>query len=251
MLKTFAHRPISSRSLLRKGLGALSPLASQLRRSGYVFVFNLPLPLVAWAGSMGNVWFLRVCHQVAAGNEYPFERKDAAEAMASSQGPGLAQLSTSTASNETYPESVRRRASSGGFTEKIRYYRDGLYFQPWVKSLETLSSLYTIGPNHRSSSGAGLFEGEPAGSLKARTTVVWGLRDQAIDHRIGLQGVGDYLPKGSQVITLPRTGHWTPNRGVGREALEKVVEWAAHGEQGNLGRMVSDVYEKARITLQK
>lgn len=251
MLTTFAHRPLSSRPLLRKALLTLSPLFSQLKKSGYAFVFNLPMPLVSLAGSMGNYWFLRTCHQIAAGKDHPFDSKQAAEAMASSHGPGAYECTSTTKAQESYPASVRKRSATGGFTEKIRYYREGLFGEAWVKTLETLAALYEIDGGRRSSSGAGLFEDEPKGSLKAKTTIVWGLLDSAIDQRMALQGIGDYLPRGSQVVVLPRTGHWTPNPGVGREALEKVVEWAAGGEKGDLRGMVVEVYERARITFER
>ena len=251
MLTTFAHRPLSSRSLLRKALVTLSPLFAQMKKSGYAFVFNLPLPLVSLAGSMGNFWFLRICHRSAAGKDHPFDSTQAAEAMASSHGPGVHECTSTTDAQEGYPASVRRRAASGGFTEKIRYYREGLFSDAWVKTLETLAALYEIDGGRRSSSGASLFDDEPKGSLKAKTTVVWGLLDAALDQRMALQGIADYLPRGSEVVVLPRTGHWTPNPGAGREALEKVIEWAADGEKGDLRRMVSEVYDRARITVEK
>ena len=222
-----------------------------MKKSGYGFVFNLPLPLVSLAGSMGNYWFLRTCHQIAAGKDHPFDSKQAAEAMASSHGPSVHECRSMTAAQESYPASVRQRSASGGFTEKIRYYREGLFSDAWVKTLETLAALYEIDGGRRTSSGAGLFDDEPKGSLKAKTTVVWGLLDGAIDQRMALEGIGEYLPRGSQVVVLPRTGHWTPNPGVGREALERVIEWAAGGEKGDLRQMVVDVYERARVTVEK
>jgi hypothetical protein len=251
MLTTFAHHPLSSRSLLGKALFTLAPLYSQIGMSGYAFVFNLPLPLVSLAGSMGNFWFLRICHQNAVGKYHSFDSKQAAEAMATSHGPGVYECISMTEAQESYPASVRNRSASGGFTEKIRYYREGLFSDPWVKSLETLAALYEIDGGRRLSSGAGLFEDEPKGALKAKTTIVWGLWDAALDQRMALQGIGDYLPRGSQVIVLPRTGHWTPNPGAGREALETVIEWAAGGEKGDLRQMVADVYQMARITFER
>ncbi len=250
MLKTFVHHPLSSRNLPPKALHTLSPVFAQLQKSGYAFVFNLPLPLVSMAGSMGNFWLLRYCHQVAAGEDHPFDNAYAAEAMASSQGPGVDMSKTLTDTQESYPEAVRRRSPSGGFTEKIRYYREGLFSDRWVKSLETLAALYALEETRRSSSGAGLFD-QPKGSLQAKTTILWGMLDQAVDHRIALQGIGEYLPKGSQVVVLPRTGHWTPTQDAGRKAFEKVIEWAAGEEKGSLGHMVSEVYEGARVSIDK
>ncbi|KAI9874388.1 MAG: hypothetical protein M1830_009798 [Pleopsidium flavum] len=251
MLTTFVHHPLISRSLLRKALFTFAPLLDQIRKSGYAFTFNLPLPLVALAGSMGNFWFLRTCHRIAAGKDHPFQSQNAAEAMASSQGPGAHDLRSLTDSHESYPQSVARRASSGGFTEKIRYYREGLFSNPWIKTLETLATLHAIGESGRSGSGAGLLDDEPKGSLKAKTTIVWGLMDQAVDQRLALQGIGEYMPRGSQVVVLPNTGHWTPNEGAGSRAFAKVLEWAAGGEEGDLGHMVQKVYDGARITIQK
>ena len=192
-----------------------------------------------------------MCHQLAAGKDHPFHSKDAAEAMASSNGPGAYECRSLTETGEGYPKSVRNRSSSGGFTEKIRYYREGLFSDPWVKTLETIAALHEIEDGRILSGGAALFENEPKGSLKAKTTIVWGLLDSAVDQRIALQGIAEYLPRDSQVVVLPRTGHWTPIQGAGRAALEKTVEWAADGEKGNLGQVVIQVYEGARITVEK
>lgn len=114
-------------------------MLNQLKLSGYVFVFNLPSPVASSFGSLGDYWFLRVCHAIAAGKKHPLESTQAAEALASSLGPSIEQAFG--LEKMGYPDSVRRRAPNGGWAEKIRLYREGLATKPWEKGLDTLWAL--------------------------------------------------------------------------------------------------------------
>lgn len=59
--------------------------------------------------------------------------------------------------------------------------------------------------------------------LHAPTTVIWGEKDVALGRQLCLGGLDALLPKGSEVILLPRSGHWTPLEPQSRAAIAKVV----------------------------
>ena len=182
--------------------------------------------------------------------------------MASSLGPGVEECS-SFASDKVngdlkdedgevlaYPPAVKQRAPTGGWSTKIRYYRDGLLTKPWTKSMDTLWALTqeeqseSLARRRRSSAGAALFESGPEGSLKAKATVLWGGKDPAGEARVALEGIEDYLSRGSQVLVLEGTGHWMPLEKVGKVVIEEVVNWAAEGETAKLKDVMSQ--EKLR-----
>lgn len=107
------------------------------------------------------------------------------------------------------------------------YYRDGLLTQPWNKSLETLTTLLDFeSPSQprRHSSGASLFSENLPGALKAPITVLWGADDPVLMKELCLDGIGDYLAKGSEVVSLKGLGHWgVPCNGFGVQVLEEVL----------------------------
>lgn len=141
---------------------------------------------------------------------------EAAESMASSTGPASAQLQTKTPNGDTYAASLSRRLPDRGMAEKIRIYRENLFFGVWEKSLETVAALYNI-----SSSAAGASSGyasgsasgtlantAPKGALKAPATLVMGQYEPAFDQRLALENARDFLVKGSQVVIVKGAGHW-------------------------------------------
>ncbi|OCK95060.1 alpha/beta-hydrolase [Cenococcum geophilum 1.58] len=258
MLHTWTQRPFSVR-LLKSALKNITPVLKQASKSGYVFAFNLPSPLSNFCGAMGNMWLLRIMHRVATGNAEPSGKPlllgptEAAEAMTASIGPGPAQFGASD-TKEDYPESVKRRAPTGGWPEKIRIYREGLLLGQWEKSLETivrLSELDRGSPrSRRSSSGAGLFEDGPPGALKARATVVYGKKDPAFEPKLTLEDISDYLTKGSQVVVLGEAGHWLPIEKDSAEVLEEVVGWALEGEEAPLKARLEG-FGTVKVTIDK
>ncbi|EFE35589.1 uncharacterized protein ARB_05632 [Trichophyton benhamiae CBS 112371] len=241
-----ADRFIISNGVL--SIKALAPVLRQLKKSQYIFVFHLPVPLVRYVGHGGNYSFLRAIHELAAGKTAEFTVRDAQEAMASTLGPSIEELKTKTAEGETYSESVRIRAEQGNFKDTTSYYRHGAVSGPWHKSLETISALHSICPDERrrTSCGTGVFDPAP-GALKANATMLWGMKDPAIDNHLALDGIADRLIQGSQVIVLPRSGHFTPMEVEGRGALEETVLWAVNGETGDVGQAVLSVYPEARV----
>ena len=248
MFKTFLREPWRSRHVLCKSIKALAPVLRQLKKSQYIFVFHLPVPLVRYVGHGGNYSFLRSIHELAAGKTGEFTVRDAQEAMASTLGPSIEELKTKTAEGEAYSESVRIRAEQGNFKDTTSYYRHGAVSGPWHKSLETISALHSICPDERrrTSCGTGVFDPAP-GALKANATLLWGMLDPAIDSHLALDGIADRLIQGSQVIVLPRSGHFTPMEVEGRGALEETVLWAVEGETGDVGQAVLSVYPEARL----
>ncbi|KAF2101830.1 alpha/beta-hydrolase [Rhizodiscina lignyota] len=244
MLRTWKHRPRSVK-LLKKAAASLSPLLRQLKKSGYIFVFNLPAPIANAFGPLGNYWFMRLTHELAAeGKKYLLESREAAEMMAGSLGPSIEECSSPMTKVMAYPPAVKQRAPTGGWSSKIRIYRDGLLTKSWTKSMDTLWSLTqeeqseSLAKRRRSSAGAALFDSGPEGSLKAKVTVLWGSKDPAGEARVALEGIEDYMSRDSQVLVLDGTGHWMPVEKNGKLVIEEIVKWAADGERTKLRELI-------------
>jgi hypothetical protein len=87
-------------------------------------VFQLPYPLCTVFATFGNYWLLKTMHNVAAGLLKPdgtwirkLNEKEAMDVLASSTGPGIAQLADG---ELEYPEAVNTRIDDYGMSEKIR-----------------------------------------------------------------------------------------------------------------------------------
>lgn len=252
MFKTALRSPFASRSVLFKAIKTLKPVFRQLLRSGYIAVMQLPMALVRYFGSGGNYSFLRAAHK-ASFRDAEFTVVDAAECMASTLGPSAEECKTRTPDGEGYPTSVQKRVS-GNFAHMVSYYRHGAAVSRWQKSIETIGSLHEIARGselRRSNSGGGLFDDGPQGALKGNATVIWGKEDLALDPQLCLDGISDYLVHNSQVILLPRSGHFTPMERESRVALEKAVEWAVKGEREDIGAVIQACYPKAIVTVRK
>ncbi|KAL4927948.1 uncharacterized protein BDV17DRAFT_282196 [Aspergillus undulatus] len=241
MFKSFLRSPIRQHSLLFNAAKTLKPILRQMRSSGYIFVFQLPPTLVEYVGSGGNQSFLKAIHRLSYGNQ-PYSVTDAAECMAGTIGPSINEGKTQTVDGEKYADSAVTRRANSNFVEMSSYYRDGTGLARWKKSIETITSLYGITQegSQRTGSGAGIFDDGPAGALKASTTIIWGKTDHALVRELCLDGVSDYLCRGSQVIELQNTAHWTPLEREGGIALGKAVEWAVNGEREDIGATVYD-----------
>jgi hypothetical protein len=241
MLRTWIHTPFNFR-LLKKALGTLGPVRRQFRHSFYIFCFHLPWPFSNFFATFGNYWFLRILHSLGKGKARDDENltsrlnpKEAGESMAVSTGPGTLQCTSSSRGALWYGESVRRRVSDRGMSQKVGIYRDGLFVGKWEKSLETTAALFEIATAngstpHSSFSSAGLMGGAPEGALKAPTTFMLGELDPAFDQQLALGNVKDFLVGGSQVVLVKDAGHWLPLEPGGRRVVEKTVSWALSGE---------------------
>lgn len=253
MFKTSLHAPLASRSTMYKAVKTLKPVFVQVARSGYIAAFQLPMSLVRFLGTGGNYSFLRASHRVSYG-DVELSVLDAAECMASSMGPSAEESKTKTADGEEYPASVKDQRVFGNFDQMVSYYRHGVAISRWRKSVETIASLHSIARGselRRTSSGAGLFDDGPQGVLKANATVIWGKEDIALEPQLCLDGMADYLVQNSQVVLLPRSGHFTPMERESRVALEKTVEWTVKGEREDIGAVVQACYPKAAVTVRK
>lgn len=193
---------------------------------------------------------MRAVHLIARGQDR-YTVRDSAEAMANCMGPSADECTTETNDHQKYPDSViRERSFPANFVHMTSYYRDGTGIARWSKSVETVAALHSLNQNsnlRRRSSRAGVFDEGPAGSLKTSSTIVWGLKDRALDRNLNLDGISDYLVHNSQVFTLPRTAHYTPVEQESRVALAKVVEWAIAGEKEDLRSVVESSYAGAAL----
>ncbi|KAL1971117.1 hypothetical protein VTN77DRAFT_68 [Rasamsonia byssochlamydoides] len=252
MFKIFLHSPLQSRLMLTKAFQTLKPALRQLALSGYIFVMQLPLPLVRYLGSGGNYSFLKATHKIAHGELGDYTVLDAAESMASSLGPSAEECETENSDHDRYPESVIKQRGSGNFVNMASYYRHGTAVASWSKSVESIATLHGLSRGsdvRRMSSRAAVFDDGPKGSLKANATILWALQDVALERQLCLDGIGDYLVHNSQVITLPRSGHFTPIEQESRVALEKAIEWAVGGEKEDIGSIIRTSYSGAAVTL--
>jgi pimeloyl-ACP methyl ester carboxylesterase len=273
MLSSWKHAPGNLR-LLGKAFANIKPVLKQIIKSGYVFAFNLPSPLSSAIGSLGDYWMLRFINAATVTGSH------GAEILASSVGPGPNQCvvdqppiqnidptpgpsdnkSTTSAPPLRYSDAVRRRALSGGSSEKLRLYRDGCLTRPWTKSLEVLWCLNQLENSdeelmrRRRSSGstAGLFEVGPEGVLGAPMTVIWGREDVAIENCIAIEGLGDYFGvRNSQLVVIGRCGHWTPVERLGAPVFDAVLEWTLAGEKVPLKKWFGDDYPLVTVSIEK
>ncbi|CAG8888183.1 unnamed protein product [Penicillium egyptiacum] len=250
MLGNAWRSPLHARAPLMQALRTLIPLARQLVLSGYIFAMQLPTPIVCYFLSGGNHSLLKGCH-LASYNKDEYSPFDIANSMASTMGPSAAESDTKTPSGDAYPASLSERAFAH-LMHMAAYYRDRAAVARWVKSAETVASLHSISSGKRlASTGGGLFDEGPPGTLKASTTIFWGKDDIALDQRICIDGMSDYLVQGSQIILLPRTGHWTPIERESGAALTKAVEWAAQGEEGDIGTAIAGSYPGVQVTFSR
>ncbi|KAJ5351100.1 hypothetical protein N7452_000074 [Penicillium brevicompactum] len=251
MLGNAWRNPLQARAPLTQALRTISPLLRQIFLSGYIFAMQLPIPLVNYFLTGGNLSLLRGIHIKSHGTA-EFSAQDKAESMASSMGPSVAESKTKTANGDSYPDTLQDERAFAHIIHMANYYRHHASTARWTKSIETVASLHSITPGAgRASSGAGLFNEGPPGALKASTTVFWGKEDLALDPRICLDGMSDFLVQGSQVVLLPRTGHWTPVEVESRAALIKAVEWTVQGEKGDIGAALETSYPGVQVTFSR
>jgi pimeloyl-ACP methyl ester carboxylesterase len=251
MLSNAWRNPLQARVPLTQALRTISPIVRQIFLSGYIFAMQLPIPLVQHFLTAGNFSLLKSVHKKSHG-QTDMSPQDIAESMASSLGPSVAESKTKTPNGDSYPVTLQNERAFAHVVHMANYYRHGASMARWTKSIETIASLHSITPGAgRASSGAGLFNEGPPGSLKASTTIFWGKEDIALDPRICLDGMSGYLVQGSQVVLLPRTGHWTPMETESRAALIKAVEWTVQGEKGDIGTALEPSYPGVQVTFSR
>lgn len=220
------------RAALREAKETLAPVLTQLIKSNYVFLFTLPLP-VSFRRRLSFVleFLISLCHRsAAAGREE--DSTMAAWSWAASIGPSIEACATTTPSGEGYGDSVRSRAERfprGDWEMRTKLYREGLFSGGWTLRHETL--------------GHGVQQVGNEGGFQCPASVVFGLRDFALDYRICVRGVGRLFKVvegkrkdgegGNHVILLEECGHWSPveetGTGVLRELLMEVMDLTTDG----------------------
>jgi pimeloyl-ACP methyl ester carboxylesterase len=253
MHKDARNVPTSSRPPLLQAVRTLKPLFRQLCLSGYIFAMQLPAPLVHFFLVGGNNSLMKAVHKGSHGKA-KLTPGDAAESMASSMGPSLAESKTQTPNGDSYPRTIKYSREFANVMNMAGYYRDGAGLSRWNKSLETVTALHRLAAGNelrRTSSGTGLFDEAAPGVMKASSTVLWGKLDIALEPTICLDGMADYLVGDSQIVLLPRSGHFTPIEVESRAALKSAVEWAVQGEKEDIGVAVQRTYEDARVIVRR
>jgi pimeloyl-ACP methyl ester carboxylesterase len=271
IFKQFRQSPWTNFGCLSKSFKTLKPLLWQMLLFGYQFAFHLPPYFAILLGMGGNQAFLRGANQAAYGahkSDYKIM-----ESLAVSMGPSEAECNSGSQSGmngappKSYGASVLDRAKSPklAWFQMTRYYTDGAGSKPWCKSLETIADLYALeseasaspSPARRRSStstSSSIFPDVYKGALRAPTTILWGEKDQACTKRVCLEGIGDYLAKDSEVILLPRSGHWTPVEPESRAALARIIGFYASGKgekEGSVVKYANEVYEGATLMVKK
>lgn len=262
IFRQFKQHPFRHRACLAKTLRILQPFLYQALLFGYIAVFHLPSFMVKYLCTGGNLSFAKgTLRSAFGGNRDEYNEQDA---LSSTFGPGIAECSTLTSNQEGYGKTVSTRAGSPGevVMNMTSYYRDGLAFGHWHKSLEIITDLHSIEVNNAkgsparrrsSSASSALFGDHHKGALHAPTTILWGQKDQACTQVICLDGIGDYLPRDSEVVLFPRTGHWFPIEKESRRVLAGVLDHYVCKDHvvGNVGELCQQLYPDARVMVKK
>lgn len=233
---------------------------------GYIFAFHLPKFMVGYLCTGGHLSFFRGALKSAHGRNK--DEWNAQDSLASTLGPGVIEVETKTTDGQTYGNSVQARAESPANTawHQTAYYRNGLAFDRWEKSLEIIADLYNIesessasasvSPIRRRSSSSGsstLFTEPYNGALKAPSTILWGEKDLALGRAICLDGIGDYLALGSEVILLSKAGHWTPVEKDSRAVVAKAISMCSDSAQlpASLAQEITQLYGAATTLVKR
>ncbi|KAK4501024.1 hypothetical protein PRZ48_006830 [Zasmidium cellare] len=187
---------------------ALSPVWSQIRKSGYTYMLTLPLPIAKTEALSA-----------------------AAKRLSMAYGPGRDDCKTSTPDGQTYGSSVLARSFTnppGDWDQKVRLYSEGLLREPWTPSSQV---------------GEGIDRSDTAAQqFKYPVNIIFGLKDVALDPRVVLDGIEKYFKKDEhdvvadathardRIVRLPDCGHWSILEEEGVVALDKVLREVV-GEQ--------------------
>lgn len=209
----------------------------------------MPLTFPHSLSYFGDNWLLRKVHEQAADKSLPENSDEAAEALASSLGPAPEQCGQS-----QYSASVYQRAQGKPMTEQVRYYREGLAFEKWKLSNKVITDLKKLErdkPHLEAYTGTDSISRRPVGALQAKSTILWGLRDVALDMRITLTGIEDYLTEHSHVIVAPQIGHWLPLNDMGMKLLENSVDWVLSAQDAALSKRMAETGLSVDVLLEK
>lgn len=215
-------------------------------RSSYIWAFNLPMLFIRPLGTFGDMWFLRVIARSANGRPENVEGESVVNSLAEMLGPNLSAAGSKTRFG--YHNNVAQRAVNlnARFFESIKLYREGLASGIWEQSKEvkdarmllpTSSSPFVEGKSNT------LAATRPQGALRVPLTLLWCIEDVALNHRICVDGVEDYLHDDSMAIKFKgkegrKIGHWTPI--TASKELAQTVTWVAQGKQGDLSKELAN-----------
>lgn len=198
-------RDRSNTAALGEAKEAIRPVLAQVVKSNYIFMFRLPFFRMRWFAFVVE-YLLSVCHRAAAKND----EGDALSSWswASSVGPGVAEC-TKLRDGLVYGQSVLDRALGhprGDWDTRLRLYREDLFSGHWVLRG------WDVGAD-----GVEKVSQEEAKQFQCPASVLFGVRDFALDHRICVRGVEKLFraangkeSEESQIVLIEDCGHWLP-----------------------------------------
>ncbi|KAJ6017119.1 hypothetical protein N7451_000498 [Penicillium sp. IBT 35674x] len=224
-------------------------LVCQIWKLAYIFTFDLSEKIVGhFIGDWNQMAVLRGLVRMANNRNLDF---DFVQAMAASLGPSECDAKTKTKVHlEGYSNTVMQRARSPAalLWQMTGLYRNGVLRGTWLKSKETLGSMQKIRAPLHTASPPGAESNQSR--LQAPASVIWGIQDHVLMPEICLDGVHKYLAPRSEVISLPRTGHWVPVETEGVQVIIEVLRYHTSPDcQGD--RLTQDAlnrrYKDARL----
>lgn len=157
--------------------------------------------------------------------------------LSSSYGPSAAEIDgTTTQYGQTYGASVKERSQlslPGDWHSRFRLYRDGLILDSWTLAVAHKAHAPIVPadlskPSSQGSSpGSRRLQVDAAERFKYPVVVLFGIDDEALDHRIVVDSLDDFYMRPddgpnyreSKVKKLPDCGHWSPMTEIGTSAL--------------------------------
>ncbi|KAL4904786.1 Alpha/Beta hydrolase protein [Aspergillus multicolor] len=234
-----------SRLQLCQAYRTVSLLSRQVWRFAYVCSFDLSGGVVGYIlGEWKDMAVLRGLARLANCRNNDF---NLVEALAASLGPDAAAASAKQDEKGVggYGSTVLRKATSPAtlFWNMTGLYRNGVLRGEWVHSEELKATLQAIKPGTKTRKSS-FNRTHLQGQLQAPATIIWGLDDHVMERQICFDRLaeGGYLAPGSEVITLPRAGHWVPLESECLPVLTGVLQHLVRGEAGDCGpRLDGDV----------
>ncbi|KAK5725454.1 hypothetical protein LTR15_003640 [Elasticomyces elasticus] len=222
----------------------LAPLRTQLLMSCYIFEFNLPLWLLKGIGLRSMKFILDNVHGVVHHRPANASSPDdslahlVAESRAASFGPSSAECPMHSDKTTTYGSSVLARSFTeypGDWLQRVRLYRDGLSTGKWTLGAELQPYKPSAGSDWQ--------------NFECPVTVIFGLKDHALDPQIVLDGherhfhgraaiseSSDSLKAdASHIVRLKNCAHWSLLEDTGAQAVERTLLWSLREHSSSSG----------------
>lgn len=183
---------------------------------------------------MGDYYVLRQISKMAkCSNEATY--------LANALGPGREECLVDVEGELGYGESVRERKGAE-LDQMIAYYRDGLSFGPWEEKdkpapmrttfvLHQETKLPCV-PTVDASVGVPLEQGK----MGCPAIAIWGSKDTFLELDLVQSGWGKIFchddTRGSAVIVLGKSGHWSHVGSRGRPVVTGILEWCVNEGAG-------------------